>query len=202
MPKDQIPKAISVLCDALNNISLEFLYDSEVPEDDNGNVRIVLERTFCYELYKQWSTLLDKCSLKLSPEIDKKIWDNYKETRKRYPDFVLHNSQHDCEKQILVAEVKRGTATPILIMEDLEKLSYLTSDNFSRKGGPAKFQYGVFIMFASSLDVLLSKLKGLLSTSHKGLWLITRDKDGMEICLITGEKEPKVNRIKTLGYNK
>lgn len=147
-----IPCSVTSLIQAILNVDKKFLYEMPVvPETEDESVTVYLERTFCYELYKQWTILLEGSGLRLAPEIDKELWNEYSKTAqsdkavKRYPDFVLHVSQSDVEEQCLVVEVKRSSASKDDIKNDFEKLDYMVSDDFKFKGKNAKFENAVFL---------------------------------------------------------
>ena len=143
-----IPLDIQTLIRAILNVDSTFLFENPVVPEDTEGVTVYLERTFCYELYKQWTLLLDNKEVRLSPEIDKELWkiyNNGNSCSKCYPDFVLHNSQLDSSKQYIVAEVKRESATVDKIKNDLKKLDFMLSDDFKFNGNNAKFSNAAFI---------------------------------------------------------
>lgn len=112
-----------------------------------------VERTFTYELYRQWANLLEtkKSEYCINSEVQKKFSDDIQNElmnctvglTKKYPDFVLHKAQNNFEKknQLLLCEVKRTEAGEYGIKKDFREFC-----DFLSKGFSCPFALAIFIM--------------------------------------------------------
>lgn len=142
---------------------------------------IQVERSFAYELYHQWSRLLEiykelhpkEKKLILSSEITKG------EEDKKFPDILLHGGQDDISSQILICEIKRNddrhypSDNEILI--DIRKLNrFTTSFHINRLDADASFKHGAFILINCDKQKFQERIGRLKSN------LIEIGKDGLE----------------------
>lgn len=88
-----------------------------------------LERVFAYELYHQWSCILNHSRSKwiINAEIEKNLNEfcSKASTRSKFPDLVLHEDQ-GTDNQMIVCEIKREIKTKNIKI-DIEKLRMLTN---------------------------------------------------------------------------
>lgn len=160
---DYLEKAIlSVLCSTVECVS-------GISHENEEQT----ERSFTYELYHQWKQILkeNKSSLTINAEILKKI--DKDDGRLTFPDFVLHKSQGNInpENQLIVCEVKRGSSSKQLQINDIEKLlQYL-----SYKYVSYPFAIGVLIIvgknavFPAVKDELITKINDFVTDNGSNL---------------------------------
>lgn len=139
---------------AISQVSDCYLSFSRYIEDENDKMPH-LERTFAYELYRQWMNLIQNepnYELTLNAEIDKLIGiDETSKATKKYPDLVLHRSQSKANlDQKFVCEIKRKTETLKAedVGNDLFKLCLFLDENVFKE---FKFKYGIFIIVNGGL---------------------------------------------------
>lgn len=153
----------------------------KMSSDDESTIDQV-ERCFAYELYHNFSNILD-CLKRLKPdsplsklvlngEIPKEIIaENDGKYRSVYPDLVLHRGQGTIADQKLVCEIKRyfntkGADYEKRIVNDLYKLSrYLELKRKSSTTNDiesASFETAVFMMTNCSRDKMYNQLKEIL----------------------------------------
>jgi len=93
------------------------------------------ERVYCYELYHQLRTLLERerslAEYMLSGEIDKQ---GHPIIRQCAPDFVLH-APGGMDHNLVVIEVKPVNASQEGIRKDIETLEYFLSEHVGYKRG-------------------------------------------------------------------
>ncbi len=144
---------------------------SEKTEEGNNQY---LERTFAYELYRQWQNLLCcyKFPQRLDAEIGKKISNigNFEQLKalkceSKEPDLVLHDSQAYIGNHIIACEIKRKKyLDKTKIKNDLEKLfMYMHKDVWDEH----PYQYGCFIVvneLFNNLETVIRSLKDDLIT--------------------------------------
>ena len=139
---------------AISQVSDNYIEFSEYAED-RDNKMPHLERTFAYELYRQWMNLIQNkpnYDLTLNAEIDKLIGiDAVSKATKKYPDLVLHRSQSKSElHQQFVCEIKRKTKALKAeeVGDDLFKLCLFLDEKIFRE---FKFKFGIFILVNGQL---------------------------------------------------
>lgn len=117
-----------------------------------------LERVFTYELYHQWRKLIEgEKDLVLNGEIIKCT----SNSKKYYPDFVLHGGQENCEYQEIVCEVKRFCSlSQSNMIQDLQKLLIFTDSENADATFNHPFKFGVFIVIGCELKTILKMLDG------------------------------------------
>lgn len=135
-----------------------------------------LERVFAYELYRQWMNYLEEHGVKnlvINGEIGKALKEEFeadennkeKKQRDNFPDLVLHKSQGNDEKQIMVCEIKREGVSNSDLLLDLYKLSCYTSEKIFWK---KPFKYGIFILEGKNASLNKMKIKTGTTTKFKG----------------------------------
>ena len=166
-------EALSILTLAIKNVNPCYIRIDAIPDCDIK--RIQVERSFAYELYHQWSLLLDTFwnlnthndKLRLNGEITKDL-DLISHS---YPDMVLHGGQEYIENQLLVCEIKRVDGSypdSSKIFDDLKKLSQFLHLRASkgRNQIDANFQSAVFIVANIDRERLEEKIKSALAGNH------------------------------------
>ena len=132
----------------------------------------LLERTFAYELYRQWQNLLEsyKIPLRVDAEIGKKVTNDkidfkkIKEIKGEYkePDLVLHTSQMSIDVQAIICEIKRNVQLDALKIEgDLIKLCHYIDPGIW-DGKP--YKYGCFIVVNKNFDELKKQISEVKET--------------------------------------
>lgn len=131
---------------------------SDVPEVE---LRIgeLLERTFAYELYRQWLNLLEKekSHLTINAEVTKEIslmpnedvFTKYFDGSTNFPDLILHKSHDTLKDNTFVCEIKRHEK---MIFDevacDISKLCAFLSHKIW-EGNP--YKYGFFLVIRDNL---------------------------------------------------
>lgn len=135
----------------------------------NADKNILYERTFAYELYRQWQNLLESLEspLHVDAEIGKKLSNNSIDFQKlksmkgayKEPDLVLHKSQGNDEEQTFVCEIKRNVnLDDEKIEKDLIKLCHFIDPCI---WGGKPYKYGVFIVVKKNFNELTTQIVGL-----------------------------------------
>lgn len=139
---------------AISQVSDNYVTYSKYIEDNN-DMMPHLERTFAYELYRQWMNLIQNephYDLTLNAEIDKLIGiDEASKATTKYPDLVLHRSQSRTNlNQKMVCEIKRKIETLKAedVGNDLFKLCLFLDEKVFKE---FKFDYGVFLLVKGTL---------------------------------------------------
>lgn len=164
-------KELDVLLQAINKVSSDNIWTCY--EDRNESLCIdEVERTFTYELYRQWKDLLvdNGSSLTINAEISKIVKDTFRNVVNteenaneghKYPDFVLHKGQGNTEEdgQILLCEVKRKKTANYDIVHDFEKfLTFMQRSSFSYP-----YAYSVFIQVGVTWEECKNKIREVFS---------------------------------------
>lgn len=120
-------QALCILKTAIKNVKPCYV-KIEVPPKSKIKKEQV-ERSFAYELYHQWSLLLEdqewtsnSRNLRLNGEITKIIHPGCKV----FPDMILHGGQENFDNQLMVCEIKRNDKYYLVkkkILNDFKKLS-------------------------------------------------------------------------------
>lgn len=147
---------------AISQVSNDYITFSKYIEDENDKMPH-LERTFAYELYRQWMNLIQNephYDLTLNAEIDKIIGiDEASKATTKYPDLVLHRSQSKAKlNQKIVCEIKRKIETLKAedVGNDLFKLCLFLDEKVFKE---YKFDYGVFLLVNGTLGIIQAFLK-------------------------------------------
>lgn len=135
-----------------------------------SELKYMNERTFAYELYRQWQDAIveNEEGLIVNAEVTKRVEDEKfldklseifgltkdgKPHRCFYPDLVFHHSQYDSEKQEIICEIKTKDGIDEgdnnKLNQDLRKLAaYMTNDVLLYH----PFKLGVFILVGGTLS--------------------------------------------------
>lgn len=155
--------ALNILEEAIIKVAPEYIYYGRRWDENQ------VERCFAYELYHQWSILLDdyfeknpnEKRLYLNGEIPKKAIGR----EKTYPDLVLHSGQDNDRKQLIACEIKRSENINFrALVTDLYKL--LKYKELYFKGKPISYDSSVFIMIGCDLETLKTKVQESLKEIH------------------------------------
>lgn len=139
---------------AISQVSSNYIeYSPDIEKQDEKLPH--LERTFAYELYRQWMNIIQSepnYDLTINAEIDKIIgFDETSQVTTKYPDLVLHRSQSKGQlNQKMVCEIKRKIETLKAedVGNDLYKLCLFLDEKVFEQ---FKFDYGVFILVKGEL---------------------------------------------------
>lgn len=164
-----IPQFISTLIYAVYKVSPELVSNSKYIANVS-EVKYMNERTFAYELYRQWQDAIEENDegLIVNAEIAKRYEDEkyldmlseifgYTKDGKPhscfYPDLVLHHSQYDSKKQEVICEIKTMDGIDDKdnnkLNQDFKKLAaYMTNEVLLYH----PFKLGVFILIGGSLS--------------------------------------------------
>ncbi len=151
---------------------------SNCGDEKSSEVKYVNERSFAYELYRKWQTIIDDTpnyNLIVNAEVVKKIsedaflgelrkiFPDAKDEKMFYPDLVLHKSQFDVDdkSQNLICEIKvnKNKDNKTLnsdILKDFKKLIAYMSYNTLLQN---PFSYGVFVYVNGSWQDIRDSLK-------------------------------------------
>lgn len=131
-------------------------------EDNKKKTEPLLERTFAYELYRQWCDHKKayEIPLRVDAEIGKKItiekidFSKIKELKGDYkePDLVLHASQGNTDNQTIICEIKRNEQLDEKkIGYDILKICHYLDPNI---WGGNPYKYGCFIVIHKEFEEL------------------------------------------------
>ena len=139
---------LKMLFKAIIEVGNQYFY-TENPQSASNEVIEQLERIFAYELYHQWSLLLQGYNDHV-PEDENRIING--EIGKqllgvnKYPDMVLHKGHYDIHHQEIVVEIKRKAAIKDdNVARDIIKLSQFMTQGFLGCGA-SPYRMGVFIL--------------------------------------------------------
>lgn len=122
---------------------------------------IVRERAFCYELYHQLRLRLEGTgfSYTLHGEIDKRGHPHFADcVRNKNPDFVVHRpGTLGAEGNLVVIEVKPGTATTKELAEDIEALQLFRDC--------IEYCHGILLIFGGDHDRVIRVVGEALAES-------------------------------------
>ena len=151
----------NILIESIRNIDSDYIlsYDIKLKK-----VKAQLERVFAYELYHQWSCLLQNSDYNLDFKINGEPFKMLDRSHKYYePDLVLHGGQFCEDNNFIVCEIKRAEGLSIEnIITDFSKFTFfLNSKSF-------KYPYlrAVFIVVNSNKD----KFAQIVSNSKINKW--------------------------------
>lgn len=188
------------------NINFEETADNPECVKDKGSQDHV-ERVFAYELYHQWSILLNTDDWILNGEAGKYLQWFYKNRKKTYlnqkfPDLVQYYKDNSIEdSHMIVCEIKRDYDDNIKngIEDDLIKLVGFTCSPKNDKSDGRFFPpyaCGIFLVIGHDFSVLQKHL----NVTHKyrnGEWEIYNEISSEEakkiICVLCDEKDSKIN---------
>lgn len=167
-----IQKHLSILLNSIEQVKRDYLwfcidkdYDSSMPIEQ-------VERTFTYELYRQWANTLETTKnndqYHINSEIQKivssdikKVIENKQYCNRKYPDFVLHRSQEkfDEEHQLILCEVKRHNANDDGVKKDFNTfLTFMNGESFQYP-----YAYCVYIFLGTEKEMIKNINKNISS---------------------------------------
>lgn len=192
------------LFDAILNVDKSYITYKDNISNESGEEQEHLERVFAYELYHQWSKILENKGIKregnivLNGELSKrgtiKIPDNENRNSKKqtvYPDLVLHSSQDNDNNQKMICEIKREkNIQSNAISIDLLKLISYTSDY--HLNGYRPFKYGIFILVgeSASLDFIKNRI-------NRNVKIIVKEETDIDITF----SHENLRQIICIAYN-
>lgn len=170
-----ISQHLATLIQAVKQVSPELVSNCNLIEKELY-VDYLEERSFAYELYRQWQDLIENNDedLVINAEVAKKCVDEHtflsrlenifgltkegKPHRCFYPDLVCHHSQFDSENQEIICEIKTkkgiDDSKNAKLNKDLKKLAaYMTDEVLLYH----PFKIGVFILVGGVLNDIKNK---------------------------------------------
>ena len=158
-----VPTVIQYLIEAIHNVKYKYIECGDITRSTSKQ-RKQTERSFAYELYHQWSNILERYikseKLQLSGEISKlKLCRSV-----TYPDMILHSGQHSDKLHLLVLEIKRELIESVrhAVLKDFVKLHhYLNPANHL-----LKYKYGGFLALNCTEVYLTAYIKDLFDTNN------------------------------------
>ena len=120
----------------------------------------LLERTFAYELYRQWLNLLENedSELTVNAEVAKEMtlmptedaFQIIMNGTTNYPDLILHKSHNNIKRNTFVCEIKRKEGMRYEdVVHDISKLCVFLSHQIWNDN---PYKYGFFIVIRDKLD--------------------------------------------------
>ena len=166
-----IKDAVQILIKAIKNVERRYIVIDGIPKTKIKKEQV--ERSFAYELYHQWSLLIEEYYLKhkeerqliLNGEITKHL-----DGQPTYPDMVFHGGQSNVKDQLIICELKRAEKkypSPKKVCNDFEKLNAYLELTLPNGNDDAHYQQAVFIMVNESVCNLKSRIIKALKTSQK-----------------------------------
>lgn len=179
--KNLVELHLRLLMEAIDNVKTQYMTYSldglPIPDEyrNNGLIKHT-ERVFAYELYYQWSKLIDKRTWVINAEIRKDLEffsDNIKKSNEikmndvnsdkrswNFPDLVLHKGQNK-NGQMIACEIKRIDRLNVDFVKDIETLYWLTrSDIIGNSGkGIEPYRSGVFLLLNGTIEDFKSIIK-------------------------------------------
>ena len=145
------------LFEAIRNVGVRYIHENF---HDEGVDFTHVERAFTYEVYHQWSTLINDKNVRIDAEISKQFVDenisklfvntenSERPYHRFYPDMVLHEGQGNSKNNFIVCEFKRmHNISNKLIIDDLKKLDlYVDQETKAGVSDWTPFHCGVFIL--------------------------------------------------------
>ena len=157
----------------------------------------LLERTFAYELYRQWQNYLELFNVhnvRVDSEIGKKITNEEINLKKikditglyKEPDLVLHSGQGVTDNHLIICEIKRNENLGNLkVSKDITKIChFLDPQIWNNK----PYKYGCFIVVN----------KNLAELEH----IITDEKNSILSAIKEKGLTPKYSYILCIAYNR
>lgn len=149
-----IQEQFKILIESIMSIEEQDLW---VKFEESQDAIEQVERTFTYELYRQWKNkLIERNSeYTINAEIGKKLAEDIKNSiqasgyKIKYPDFVLHKGQGNIDEhnQLIICEVKKSNSEKCGICKDFETFEWFMKESCSYK-----YAYAVFIQLNKSLS--------------------------------------------------
>lgn len=170
-----IPLQLATLIQAAKQVSPEIVTNCRFVNEES-EICYLSERTFAYDLYRQWQELIENGSedLVINAEIAKQCGTEHtfiekleeifgltktgKPHRCFYPDLVCHHSQFTNKQQEVICEIKTKEGVDdnknVKLNQDLKKLAaYMTENTLLCH----PFKIGVFILVGGELSVIKNR---------------------------------------------
>ena len=151
---------------------------SDIP---NVEVRIgeLLERTFAYELYRQWMNILEieRSELTVNAEVAKEMslmptedaFCEFFNGTLKYPDLILHKSHDTIKPNTFVCEIKRHEGLTFEeVVQDISKLCAFLSHQI---WGNNPYRYGFFIVIRDILESIKNILNSVRTSNDYKFYL-------------------------------
>lgn len=179
-----IPQYLATLIQATMQIRPELVSNCHYVSDPS-QIEYLEERSFSYELYRQWENLIEDNNedMVVNAEVKKKyqkvtfirrLIEVFGLTKKGhphisfYPDMVFHHSQFDSTKQEIICEIKTKEGIDdnknIKLNQDLKKLAAYMTDNTLLYH---PFKIGVFILVGGDVSEIASRYKSNSLVNNK-----------------------------------
>lgn len=198
---DEANEFVKDLYEAILNVRSSF-YTSSCEKNIEGYV----EHIIAYELYHQWSNIIDSkfnnylldnhTILQINGEIGKRILNDNEQqndSQSKYPDMVLHGGQDDKRHQEIIVEIKRWNrikSDSKQTIDDIEKLFKYTSKGNFVENSAFPYKKGMFIVTCkcdelSDTDPIINKLKKQITqlSNWKDISRSRKDKITCVICV-------------------
>lgn len=184
-----IPHHLATLIQAIKQVSPELVSNCKYISKDEELIYLE-ERSFAYELYRQWQNLIEDSyeDLVINAEIPK-IVEEEKFKAKLFkifgltndgrihtcflPDLVCHHSQFDSENQGVICEIKtikniKGSNQENLLKDFKKLASYMTKGVLLKN----PFSIGVFILLGGEFSDIAIKLNSLIRNKENDIYCI------------------------------
>ena len=150
---------------------------------DNPNVEVrigeLLERTFAYELYRQWMNILEieRSELTVNAEVAKEmslmptedVFCEFFNGTLKYPDLILHKSHNTIKPNTFVCEIKRHEGLTFEeVVQDISKLCAFLSHQI---WGNNPYRYGFFIVIRDILESIKNILNSVRTSNDYKFYL-------------------------------
>lgn len=150
---------------------------------DNPNVEVrigeLLERTFAYELYRQWMNILEieRSELTVNAEVAKEMslmptedaFCEFFNGTLKYPDLILHKSHDTIKPNTFVCEIKRHEGLTFEeVVQDISKLCAFLSHQI---WGNNPYRYGFFIVIRDILESIKNILNSVRTSNDYKFYL-------------------------------
>ena len=150
---------------------------------DNPNVEVrigeLLERTFAYELYRQWMNILEieRSELTVNAEVAKEmslmptedVFCEFFNGTLKYPDLILHKSHDTIKPNTFVCEIKRHEGLTFEeVVQDISKLCAFLSHQI---WGNNPYRYGFFIVIRDILESIKNILNSVRTSNDYKFYL-------------------------------
>lgn len=183
-----LTEAIDMLIEAIKNVESHYILVEAIPNSKVKKEQV--ERSFAYELYHQWSLLIEtykkehngESTLLLNGEVSKHL-----DNQNAYPDMILHGGQNNLENQLIACEIKRydkNYPSRQSIYKDFIKLCDYLNLTLPNENGElnAHFQRAAFIMVNISEENLKDYLMKSLK-SHNSREEYIKDNSSKILCI-------------------
>ena len=183
-----IPQLLATLIQAVKQVAPELVTNCRYVHEES-QINYLGERSFAYELYRQWQDLMENEieDLVINVEVPKEcvnkadflsklegifgLTKKGKPHRRFYPDLVCHHSQLDNQNQEVICEIKtiNGINTNTKLNQDFKKLAaYMTTGVLLCH----PFTVGVFILIGGDFSDIKFESDDLIDKKKKELYCL------------------------------